>query len=395
MVEKQQSGLGGERRVRELHARLSEGVDLPVPLTFQALVREAAAHLEDADFSLISRGAGTNETTTGNVAAFDRWRISPHVLRDVAERDLCVRLFDRDLPAPVLLAPIGGQGLVHEDGELAAAAAGSALGLPYVLSNASTHEMEAVADSAGSGPTWFQLYVSSHRPLWESLVDRAERAGYDVLVVTVDNPYEGWRPQDVEQISPEARPARKGNYFTDPVFEELLEVAPAEHPADAMELYREIYRDPALTWDDIEEIIDYTELPVVLKGILRPDDARRAVDVGARGIVVSSHGGNCLDGAIPALDALVEIRKTVTDVPLLFDSGIRTGTDVYKALALGANAVLVGRPYLYGLAIAGEPGVRGVMKNLVAELDFTMANAGVSDVTDIDDTSVTEYPPGH
>lgn len=375
----------GEDKLRELHDRLETGGEELPPLTYETLRREAEKHIESDAFGFVTTGAGTGTTKEANCAAFENWRIVPRVLRGISDRDMSVRLFDEEIPAPILFAPIGGQALVHDDGERALAKAAASLGLPLVLSSGSSYSMEEVADEMDGSSRWFQLYVSPDRDLVTSFIERAESAGYGAIVVTVDNPVRGWRPVELEEGFNPRGAARKGNYFTDPVFGSRIDGSPEEDFSRAMKEYRDVSVDASISWDDVGWIREQTSLPVVLKGILHPDDAELAVDAGVDGIVVSTHGGNHIDGAVGSLEVLPDVVDRVDDrIPVLFDSGIRSGTDVFKALALGADAVLVGRPYLFGLGIAGADGVRAVVENMLAELDVTMANCGCATVDAID-----------
>jgi isopentenyl diphosphate isomerase/L-lactate dehydrogenase-like FMN-dependent dehydrogenase len=329
-------------------------------------------------YDYIAGGAGSEDTMRANLEAFRRRRLVPRMLRDVEARDLGVRLLGADLPAPLLLAPIGVQGIVHEEGELAPARAASALGVPVVLSTAATRSNEEVAAACGDGPRWFQLYWSRDRDVIESLVGRAERAGYRAIVVTVDNQLLAWRPRDLATAYlPFLQGIGIAHYLTDPVFRAQLERPPEEDLPAAVGRWASIATNPALDWDDLAFLRERTRLPILLKGILHPDDARRAVDAGLDGVVVSNHGGRQLDGAVATLDALPTVVAAVPDgFPVLLDSGIRTGADIVKALALGARAVLLGRPYVWGLGVAGEEGVRAVLRGLLADLDLTLALSG-------------------
>jgi isopentenyl diphosphate isomerase/L-lactate dehydrogenase-like FMN-dependent dehydrogenase len=278
-----------------------------------------------------------------------------------------------------MLAPIGVLSIVHPEAEVAVARAAGGLGIPMVLSTASARNLEEVAQSLGACPRWFQLYWPKDRDFAASLLRRAEQAGYGAIVVTLDTWLLGWRPRDLAgAYLPFLRGEGLANYFSDSVFCAALPKPPQEDIAAAVRHWAEMFSDPSVTWDDLRFLRERTRLPLVLKGILHPDDARRAADLGMDGIIVSNHGGRQVDGAIAALDALPKIAAAAGALPVLFDSGIRTGADVVKALALGAQAVLVGRPYVYGLAIGGEAGVRAVLRALLAELDLTLALSGIA-----------------
>ena len=356
-----------------------------LPFAADEWERRAREILSAGAYGYVAGGAGAEDTMRANLAAFRRWRIVPRMLRDVGVRDLRVSLFGSELPAPLLLAPVGVQAIVHEEGELAVARAASALGLPMVLSTAASSTMEDVAQALGESPGWYQLYWPNDRELAASFLRRAETAGYGALVVTLDTFMLAWRPRD---LAGGYLPFLKGigiaNYVADPTFRAALERTPEEDPQAAVGRWALSYSDPTLTWDDLRFLREHTSLPVLLKGILHPDDARKAVEHGMDGIVVSNHGGRQVDGSIAALDALPRVMSAVPDdFPVLFDSGIRTGADVVKALALGARAVLVGRRYVWGLALGGEAGVRHVLRSLLAELDLTLALCGVRSVGDL------------
>jgi lactate 2-monooxygenase len=289
-----------------------------------------------------------------------------------------VELLGRRLPAPILLAPIGVQSILHAEAELASARAARALGVPFVLSTVSSRTIEEVAASMGEATRYFQLYWPSDAELAASFVERAERSGYSALVVTLDTYLLAWRPRDLAHAYlPFLRGEGLANYFSDPVFRQGLEAPPELDPRPAVRRFAQVFSHPGLTWKDLDFLKRRAKLPIVLKGILHPDDARRAVDHGVDGVVVSNHGGRQVDGAVGALDALPGVVAAVGGkTTVLFDSGIRTGADVVKAVALGARAVLLGRPYAYGLALGGEQGVRDVVANLVAETDLTLGLVG-------------------
>jgi isopentenyl diphosphate isomerase/L-lactate dehydrogenase-like FMN-dependent dehydrogenase len=322
-----------------------------------------------------------------NLESFRRWRIVPRVLRqDLSVRDLSVELLGTRMPAPVLLAPIGMQTLLHDDGELAVARAATALGLPLITSTVAATPLEDIAEASGDGPRWFQLYWPNDDELAASLVRRAESAGYSAIVLTVDNYLPGWKPRDLQQAY---LPALEGvgiaHYLSDPVFRSRLEKQPEEDTGPAIGHFLGVFANPGLTWERLEWLRGTTSMPIVLKGILHPDDAREARERGVDGIVVSNHGGRQIDGAIPSLDALPPIVDAAGEgMAILLDSGIRSGADAFKALALGADAVLVGRPYLWGLALDGQNGVETVLRSLLAELDLTMTLSGFTSVDQID-----------
>jgi isopentenyl-diphosphate delta-isomerase len=280
---------------------------------------------------------------------------------------------------------VGIQTLLHEEGELATARAAAQLGTPFCLSSVASVTMEEVAEELGEAPAWFQLYPSSDRAVTESFVDRAEASGFDALVVTVDVPALGWRERDIEHgYLPQLDGEGLANYFADPVFRERLDQPPEENEGLAVQEFLDVFGDPGLDWDGLEELVASTALPVVLKGVLHPEDAERAVEAGVDAVAVSNHGGRQVDGAVGALAALPRVADRVGHrVDVTFDSGVRRGADAVKALALGADCVMVGRPYLYGLALAGDEGVRTVMENLRADLDLTLANLGYPVARDV------------
>jgi isopentenyl diphosphate isomerase/L-lactate dehydrogenase-like FMN-dependent dehydrogenase len=295
------------------------------------------------------------------------------------------------MPAPLMLAPIGVQSIVHPDGELATGRAAAELGVPSILSTASSYTMEEVAGQMGDAPRWYQLYWPNDPELAASFLKRAEQAGYGAVVVTLDTWLLAWRPRDLEQAYlPFLKGIGTANYFSDPVFRAGLEKPPEEDLQAAVGHWVGNYSDPTVTWERLAMLREATELPIVLKGIQHPDDARRAVDEGVDGILVSNHGGRQVDGAIGSLDALPGIVDVVPDeFPVLFDSGVRNGSDAFKALALGARAVVIGRPYVWGLAVGGEQGVRHVVRGLLAELDLTLALSGHTDFADVGPDALT------
>jgi lactate 2-monooxygenase len=360
--------------------------ELPaLPFDLGALEQEARAALDDGPWGYIAGGSSSEDTMTANLEAFRRWRIVPRMLRDIAERDLSVTVVGQRLPSPVVLAPVGVQGIIHADGELAVARAAAALGQPMCVSTASSHTLEDIGAALGDAPKWFQLYWPSEDDLARSFVSRAEAAGYSAIVVTLDTWLLGWRPRDLDQAYlPFLRAEGVANYFADPVFRAGLTQPPEEDPQAAVGRFVSVFSDPTVTWDRLALLRDHTDLPIVLKGILHPDDAARARDAGVDGVLVSNHGGRQVDGAIGALDALPVIAARVgDDVDVLLDSGIRTGSDAVKALALGADAVLLGRPYLWGLAAGGQAGVTQVIRGFLGDLDLALALSGNRVIDDL------------
>ena len=348
------------------------------PIASHALEKAAYESMTAEARGYVEGGAGSGYTMRANRQAFDRWRIVPRMLNNVAERDISTELFGKRYPGPVLLAPIGVQTIVHAEGELAVARAAGGLGVPFTLSTAASHSIEDVAAAAGGGPRWFQLYWPNDAELARSFIHRAEEAGYEALVVTLDTSMLAWRPADLESAYlPFIVGEGIANYLSDPTFRAGLEKPPEEDPQSAILKWIGVFSNPGYTWEDLATIRAATDLPILLKGVLHPDDALRAIEQGIDGVIVSNHGGRQVDGAIAALDALPAVVSVVPDeFPVLFDSGIRTGSDVIKAVALGARAVLLGRPFLWGLALGGEDGVRQVVRSLLAELDLTLGLSG-------------------
>jgi isopentenyl diphosphate isomerase/L-lactate dehydrogenase-like FMN-dependent dehydrogenase len=379
---------------REIYLRGMAGETPTVPVSIEALERAAEAAMEEWAANYVFAGAGGEETMRANREAFRRRRIVPRMLRDVAERDLSTTVLGTPLPAPLMLAPIGVQKVVHEEGELATARAAATLGVPIVASTASHFTIEEIAEAAGEGRRWFQLYWPDDPALLESFVGRAEAAGYEAIVVTVDTFIPGWKPRDLQQARlPFLQGMGNANYFQDPVFRAGLEKAPEEDLGAATGHYLSVLSNPSLTWDDFERLRELTSLPILVKGIQHVDDAREAARRGLEGIVVSNHGGRQVDGALASLEALGPIAAAVGDeLTVLFDSGIRTGSDVIKALALGADAVLLGRPFLWGLALEGQAGVETVLKMILGELDLTMALSGYTSADQLGPHSLVTDP---
>ncbi|HKP75831.1 MAG TPA: lactate 2-monooxygenase [Longimicrobiaceae bacterium] len=393
----------------------------------QPLISVSARRLEEAArrkmspeaYAYVAGGAGAESTVRANREAFERRRIVPRMLRDVSGRDTSVELFGRRLPAPLLVAPVGVLELAHPQADLAVARAAAEAGVPMIFSSQASVAMETCAAAMGDAPRWFQLYWSKNDALVESFVRRAEACGCEAIVVTLDTTLLGWRARDLDlAYLPFLRGKGIAQYVTDPVFlESLKDPAPVPagakrtvnlhslaafaeltraHPGSfvknlrsgvplkAVQQFIATYSRPSLTWSDLPFLRERTKLPVLLKGILHPDDARRALDHGMDGIIVSNHGGRQVDGAIASLDALPGVVEAVgRRVPVLMDSGVRGGADVVKALALGARAVCVGRPYVYALALAGRAGVLELLRNLISDFELTMGLAGCASAADI------------
>jgi isopentenyl diphosphate isomerase/L-lactate dehydrogenase-like FMN-dependent dehydrogenase len=352
--------------------------ELPAhPVSLAELAAEVHRVADPKVAAYVFGGAGGEDTMRANEAAFRRWRIVPRMLRDVSQRDLSRTVLGTRLPAPLALAPIGVQSIVHPEGELAVARAAAAVGMAMTVSTVSSHSLEDIA-SAADGPKWFQLYWPTDRELAASLLARAERAGYGALLVTLDTFLPGWKPRDLQAAwQPFLEGVGIANYVSDPVFRARLDKPVEEDPQAAVGEFVVQFSNPRLTWEDLEFLRSRTTLPIALKGILHPDDARAAREHGMDAVVVSNHGGRQVDGAIASLDALPAIVDAVGgEVEVLLDSGVRSGADVVKALALGADAVLLGRPFLWGLALGGEAGVLAVLRSMLAEFDLTLGLSG-------------------
>ena len=403
-----------------------------VPVDDASLERAARRALSAEAFAYLAGGAGAEATMSANRAAFDRWRIWPRVLRDVADRDLSIELLGRRRATPFVLSPIGVAELAHREADVAVARAAAALDVPYVLSNQASRPMEEVAAAMGGRSRWFQLYWSASDELNASFVRRAEASGCEAIVVTLDTHLLGWRTRDLDRrFLPFTRGQGIAQYTSDPVFAELVRARVARGdsggarpkvtptllasafsiarsgartrlvdggvrdalrsplPRAAVETFLDVFSDPSLEWRSLAKLREWTSLPVLLKGVLHPDDAAQALDHGVDGIVVSNHGGRQVDRAVATLDALPSVVERVGGrVPVILDSGVRGGADAFTALALGATAVGIGRPYAYGLAVAGADGVREVVRNHIAEFDLTMGLAGHRSVSEIGSDSI-------
>ncbi len=359
------------------------------PMEYAGWEAAAREKLDDVLYDYVAGGAGDEFTQVANTRAFERWGIKPRMLSGAAERDLSVELFGRRYPTPIFMAPIGVVGVMDAaaeepgHGDLEVARTAAATGVPAVISTLMQDPMEAVAAELGETPGFYQLYTPNDRELAESFVRRAEAAGYAGIVVTLDTWTLGWRPRDLRHASmPQLAGKCLANYFSDPVFQAKLAKTPEEDPGAAAIQWALTFGNPGLSWDDLDWLRGLTDLPLLLKGICHPDDVRRAKDGGVDGIYCSNHGGRQAASA-PALDFLPDVVAAADGMPVLFDSGVRTGVDVVKALALGATAVGIGRPYGWGITMGGAAGAQHVLQCLLAEADLTMGLNGYASVAEL------------
>jgi len=386
----------GQELQLAVYGNTQQPADERLPFAVEEWERRARAVLADGPFGYLAGGAGAGDTMRANRDAFYKWRIWPRMLRDVGERDLRTEILGTLLPAPFLLAPIGVLGIAHPDGERAPARAATAMGIPLILSTVSSVTMEEMAGLMGAAPRWFQLYPGTNRDVMSSMLCRAEAAGYSAIVVTLDTTMLGWREVDLQQAYlPFLQSQGLANYFSDPAFRSALPRPPEEDPRSAILYFLSIFVNPRVSWPDIDFLRTQTRLPILLKGILHPADATLALDHGVDGIIVSNHGGRQVDGATAALDALPLVCAAIAGrVPVLMDSGIRRAADVLKVRALGATAVLLGRPYAYALTAAGEAGVLQVIRNLLAEIDLELALSGRRSLAEVDRSLLDPDTPG-
>ncbi|MCB5906913.1 alpha-hydroxy-acid oxidizing protein [Streptomyces pinistramenti] len=372
------------------------GVTPRFPMTAAEWAAKAQAALPPSVWSYVAGGAGDEHTQRTNVTAFSRWGLIPRMFVGAAQRDLTVDLFGMTLPSPLFMAPIGVLGICAQDGhgDLATARAAARTGVPMVASTLSADPMEDVAAQYGDTPGFFQLYTPTDRDLAESLVHRAERSGFKGIVVTLDTWLTGWRPRDLSTANfPQLRGHCLTNYTSDPVFRAALSRTPEEDLQAAVLRWAQLFGNP-LTWDDLPWLRSLTSLPLIVKGLCHPEDVRRAKDGGVDGIYCSNHGGRQANGGLPALDALPGVVEAADGLPVLFDSGVRSGADIVKAIALGATAVGVGRPYAHGLAIGGTDGVEHVLRSLLAEADLTMAVDGYPTLADLTPSALRQVTGG-
>ncbi len=405
-------------RQRSVYVSGAAGICQLIPFDPALLEQKAKEKLSLAAWAYISGGAGLESTLSANRSDFDRWRIVPRMLRNVEIRDLSTDFFGKTIPSPFFLAPVGVLEMAHREADEAVAAGAAERGIPYIFSNQASVPMERCAAAMGDSPRLFQLYWSRSNDLVISFLQRAEASGCSALVVTLDTTMLGWRVRDLDLGS---LPFLKGmgiaQYTSDPVFQRLVDeyeegaavrpkvtfsaintlIAAARHypggflqnirsgrAIKAVRTFTSIYSRPNITWADLPFLREHTRLPIILKGIMHPDDARKALDYGVDGIYVSNHGGRQVDGSASTIAALPSIAEAVRErAPILFDSGVRGGADAFKALALGATAVGIGRPYCYALTIAGRAGVTELLDNWMADFELTMGLAGCKNLEEV------------
>jgi lactate 2-monooxygenase len=369
----------------EIYLAGLSGVVPSFPMSFAELERRAEMAMPPGTWSYVAGGAGDEHTQRCNRTAFDHWVVVPRMLRAKTDRDLSVNLFGTSLSTPIFMAPIGVIGICTQGGhgDLATARAAAATGVPMMASTLSEDPLEDVAAAFGDTPGFFQLYCPTDPEVAASLVRRAEAAGYRGIVVTLDTWVTGWRPRDLSTSNfPQLRGRCLQTYFSDPVFRSRLKKPPEDDPSAAISAWALMFGRP-LVWDDLPWLRSLTKLPMMLKGVCHPDDARRAIDEGIDGIYVSNHGGRQANGGLAAIDCLADVVEAVPNIPVLFDSGIRSGSDVVKALAVGATVVGIGRPYAYGAALGGSAGIEHVLRTILAEADLLMAIDGYPTVADL------------
>lgn len=361
------------------------------PISLEEWKTRAKQRMPEDAWGYLEGGAGSESTMEGNIYSFARWKIRPRYLRDVSSRDLSITLLGRPEQTPFVLAPIGVMSIINKEAEIGAAKAAGKFGIPFVLSTVSSYSIEEVASAAPSTEKWFQLYPGKDTEIIKSMIRRAENSGYTTLVVTVDTTMLGWRERDLKN---EYLPFLKGegiaNYLTDEKFLSGLTKSPKEDIREAVSKFLSVYVNPKFSWDDLKEIIRYTKLPVVLKGITHPDDAEISINLGVKGIVISNHGGRQVDGVISTIDSLATITEGRNlKVDIMIDSGIRHASDAMKAISLGAKAVLIGRPYAYALAAGGQQGVEAYLNQLTSEMDLQLGLSGFSSPSQLGRECVT------
>ncbi len=362
----------------EIYGGGTRGVLPKYPVDFAGLERKAAEAMPPWVYSYVGGGCGDENTQRANVSAFTKWGLVPRMGRPSTGRDMSIELFGRRLPSPLLMAPVGVAGICSQDfhGDLAAARASARTGVPLVQSTLSQDPLEDIAAASGDTPIYFSLYMPRSRDLALSFIHRAEAAGYEAIIVTLDTWTIGWRPRDLNLASfPQMRGLCVSNFYTDKHFLAQLDRTPEEDPQAATALFAEQFAGP-VTWDDIAWMRTETTLPLLVKGVSHPDDVKRAADLGVDGVYCSNHGGRQANGGVPNLDLLPGVVEAAGGLPVIFDSGVRSGTDVVKALALGATAVGIGRPYAYALAVGGEDCVVHLLRSTLAEADLLMGLDG-------------------
>ncbi|NOT37948.1 MAG: lactate 2-monooxygenase [Saprospiraceae bacterium] len=403
--------------LKEIYLKGNSGIKPIIPLCYEELESKAKKALPKNSYDYIYTGAGKHIGVSNNQSAFKKYAIRPRMLHGNASLDTSVKIFDTQLQSPFLFAPIGVLELAHPKGDLELAKASRNLQIPMIISNQASYSMEAITDTLQNMDRWFQLYFSKNYEFVESLIQRAEETKCSAIVITVDTTILGWRQMDLQNaFLPFTLGKGIAQYTSDPVFKKLMQQKPSSYnkmaitpalivnmlgalsrfpgsllsnlvskdPIKAIRKFIEIYSKPDLNWNDIRWIKSKTKLPLLIKGILRSDDAKIAMQHGVDGIIVSNHGGRQVDHVISSLDALVEIKSQIpASYPLLLDSGIRTGTDAFIALCLGAKSVLVGRPYVYSLAINGHQGVTECMNNFITELHIMMMLSGVKNLNEL------------
>ncbi|MBI1767634.1 MAG: alpha-hydroxy-acid oxidizing protein [Bacteroidetes bacterium] len=404
-------------RQKEIYLNGFAGIPPVVPVSFRELEEAARKKLSSQAYAYIAGGAGNEGTLRSNTQSFEKYKIVPRMLRDVSLRDTSIELFGQKLSSPLLLCPIGVLELAHRQADVGVAKAAASVNVPYIFSSQASRSMEEVSSVMGNTPRWFQLYWSKSNELVKSFVQRAEKCNCSAIVVTLDTTMLGWRTRDLDMAYlPFLEGRGIAQYTSDPVFQELMNEAELRakrkitfhsvvgliqmtknyiggnflskiasgRPIKAVQKFINIYSNPALTWNELKYLREITKLPVLLKGILHADDARKAIDFGMDGIIVSNHGGRQVDGSISTIDALPSVADAIQDkIPVLMDSGIRGGADIFKALALGAKAVCIGRPYVYGLAVGAEQGVKEVLQNMRTDFELTMGLAGCASISEI------------
>ena len=376
----------------EVYAEAVQGVTTRYPFDFASIERKAAEALPDWVYRYVSAAAGDGRTQRANIAAFSCYGLVPRMMVSPPERDLSIQLFGKHFISPMFLAPIGLVGLCAPDfhGDVAAAQASAATGVPYTLSTFTQTRMEDVVPHAGETPIFYQLYLPADRELAASLINRAETSGYSALMVTVDSWTLGFRPMDLERGNfPQFRGYCMQNYYTDENFTKHLAKPPEEDQPAALAHYTKIFANP-LTWEDLRWIRTQTKLPLAVKGIQHPDDARLAIDNGADVLYCTNHGGRQANSAVSTLQLLPGVVKAAGSTPVMFDSGVRSATDAIIALALGATAVGLGRPYAYALSYGGAESLTHYLRSFLAELDLCLAVCGFKDIVTLKEAGVEE-----